>query len=149
MTRHVTVVCGPPCAGKTTWVAEHAQPGDTVLDIDTIAKLRGSDREHQHEGRFYRLAQTEFDALCDRIAADPTRSAWVIRSAPEPAKRRALADRCGATRVVVLLPGRGELHARALARDDTEPGTAMDTMRAITRWYRRYKPDRGDQLITT
>lgn len=147
MTRQVTLVCGPPCSGKTTWVADHATPGDTILDIDVLAKLCGSSREHGHEGRHYRAAQTEYDALCEVVLASPA-TAWVIRGAPEPEKRRKVADACGATRTVVLLPSRDILHARALQRDDSEPDTAGDTMRAITRWHRRYKPDRGDVLIT-
>lgn len=28
------VVTGPPCAGKTTWVREHARPGDITVDYD-------------------------------------------------------------------------------------------------------------------
>jgi AAA domain-containing protein len=147
MTRKVTLVCGPPCAGKTTWVADHAKPGDTVLDIDVLAKLCGSNREHVHEGRHYRAAQAEFDQLCDVVFAS-TATAWVIRGAPEADKRRALADRINATRVVVLLPSENVLHARALQRDDAEPETAGDTLRAITRWHRRYTPARGDVLLT-
>lgn len=146
MTRKVTLVCGPPCAGKTTWIAAHAQPGDTVLDIDVLAKLCGSDRGHNHDGKFYRAAQVEFDALCDVVKASD-RPAWVIRSAPEAAKRRAWADRCGATRTVVLLPPRGVLYARALDRDNNAPGHAVDTCTAITRWFRRYQPHRDDVLI--
>lgn len=31
------LVTGPPAAGKTTWVNDHAQPGDITIDYDTIA----------------------------------------------------------------------------------------------------------------
>ncbi|WP_405149456.1 AAA family ATPase [Sphaerisporangium sp. NBC_01403] len=31
------VVTGPPAAGKSTWVREHAKPGDVVVDYDLIA----------------------------------------------------------------------------------------------------------------
>jgi len=33
----VTVVCGPPGSGKTTYVQQHASVGELVLDIDMIA----------------------------------------------------------------------------------------------------------------
>lgn len=31
------VVTGPPAAGKTTWVRQHAKPGDIVIDYDLLA----------------------------------------------------------------------------------------------------------------
>jgi predicted kinase len=34
----VFVVTGPPAAGKTTWVREHAKPGDITIDYDTLAQ---------------------------------------------------------------------------------------------------------------
>lgn len=30
------VITGPPAAGKSTWVREHAQPGDVVIDYDLL-----------------------------------------------------------------------------------------------------------------
>lgn len=33
----LTVVCGPPGAGKSTFVRQHAGPADMVLDLDVIA----------------------------------------------------------------------------------------------------------------
>lgn len=33
----VTVVCGRPGSGKTTYVGQHAQPSELVIDIDVIA----------------------------------------------------------------------------------------------------------------
>lgn len=144
MKHRVTLVCGPPCAGKTTYVAEQAKPGDTVLDIDVLAKLNGSPRDHGHEGRYYRAAQVEYQALCE-VVRTSTVAAWVIRGAPEPAARQQLAEACGATRIVVLLPPRDVLYARALERD--QDSAAVDTMKAITNWHRRYKPARGDVLI--
>ena len=148
MTRRVTLVCGPPCAGKTTYVADRAMPGDTVLDIDVLARLNGSDRDHGHEGRYYRAAQTEYEALCAVVKTSDA-TAWVIRGAPEPEARQKLADACGATRIIVLLPPRGVLYDRALERDAKVTCSAVDTMRAITKWFRRYTPDPADVLVTT
>lgn len=31
------VITGPPAAGKTTWVAEHATHGDVTIDLDSLA----------------------------------------------------------------------------------------------------------------
>jgi predicted kinase len=39
----LTVVTGPPCAGKTTYVRNNAKPGDIIIDFDpgeTIVRQR-------------------------------------------------------------------------------------------------------------
>jgi hypothetical protein len=46
----LTVVTGPPCSGKSTYVREHANPGDIVVDFDTIAQALGSPKPHDHTG---------------------------------------------------------------------------------------------------
>lgn len=33
----IYVITGPPAGGKTTWVREHAKPGDITIDYDTLA----------------------------------------------------------------------------------------------------------------
>lgn len=41
------IVTGPPGSGKTTWVNEHKQPGEIVLDLDAIkAALLGEEHFH-------------------------------------------------------------------------------------------------------
>ncbi len=34
----VYVVTGPPAAGKSTWIRDHAKPGDITIDYDTLAQ---------------------------------------------------------------------------------------------------------------
>jgi 5-methylcytosine-specific restriction endonuclease McrA len=55
----LTIVCGPPAAGKTSYVREHAQWNDLVIDLDAIiAMLSGGSnangaggRDHTEPGR--------------------------------------------------------------------------------------------------
>ena len=37
-------VSGPPCAGKSTWIKQHATPQDTILDDNTILATRAGGR---------------------------------------------------------------------------------------------------------
>ncbi len=32
------LVAGPPAAGKSTWIRDHAKPGDITIDYDTLAQ---------------------------------------------------------------------------------------------------------------
>jgi hypothetical protein len=36
----VKLVCGPPAAGKTTYVLHNFTPGDIIIDLDVIAQSR-------------------------------------------------------------------------------------------------------------
>jgi hypothetical protein len=99
VTRTVTLVTGPPCAGKTTYVNTHARPGDLILDQDTIGA-------------------TAMRRGLTRVAAMTSGTAWVIRCCPGPARRAALAHRIRATNVILLHPPTAELLARASHRTD-------------------------------
>lgn len=113
MARRVILVSGPPCAGKSTYVAERAAPGDRVLDQDVLG--------------FFQFGK----ALADVIAmTDGT--AWVIRCLPGPANRDAFARRIGATERVHLLAPEAELTKRAAHRPDR-----LRHIQAVRTWFHR------------
>lgn len=144
MPRQVTIVAGPPCAGKTRYVTEHVQPGDQIICIDTLAQEAGSDRPHNHDGRFYGRAEREFRTLCRELGHHPTARAWIIRCAPFAHSRRLLALEVDATSTVVIVPPIDVAVERARERGSDYMGTAA----AIQRWYRKYTHDPDDMIIT-
>lgn len=106
----VILIAGPPCSGKTTYVQDHAQPGDIVLDQDELG------------GRRMRWALRGLPSH---------RTAWVIRCAPGKQAREILAARLHASSVVLLLPALEVLIHRAQGRDNT-----AGTIKAIREWLR-------------
>lgn len=44
------IITGPPCAGKSTYVREHAQPNDVRVDFDALAQCLGAATSHASEG---------------------------------------------------------------------------------------------------
>lgn len=111
----LTVVTGPPCAGKSTYVREHAQPGDIVVDFDVLAEALGSPDHHEHPDPIRYVA-----AVCRRAAVDAairqhlTKDArvWIVDSKPH--KRVQAYEDAGA--VWVTLSADVELlHSRANA----------------------------------
>lgn len=127
----LTVITGPPCAGKTSYVAARRQPGDLVIDFDALAGALGSDAGHGHDPWLARVAAAAWSqAVRAALAAHPGHRAWVIDARPS-ASRIAAYRRAGAT-VTALRADAAELHRRASA--DGRPGSCHE---AIDQWRER------------
>lgn len=108
----VTVVSGPPCAGKTTYVRQHAAPGDLVLDFDALAVALGSPDPHEHPPAVAAAAHVAYRAVL-REGLPAGGRAWIVQSRMPRASRKAW-QRSGAA-VVELSAEADELHRRATA----------------------------------
>lgn len=67
----VYLVCGAPCSGKSTWIAQHAKRGDVICDVDAIySAISGQDAHdadlHVHEIALS-LKERLLDAVRDRV----------------------------------------------------------------------------------
>ena len=124
----VNVVVGPPCAGKTTHVREHAAPGDVTIDLDAIAQALGSPDTHTAPTAVDTAARAARAAAIDAILAGIDGTAWVIHTNPQP-EQVARYVKAGAA-FTVLDPGVETVTTRAT--EDGRPGVTRD---AIAKWY--------------
>lgn len=139
----IVLLCGPPCAGKTTLAHQVAGPDDLVLDFDDIAKSLGSPTPWHHPEPYRTMAEQHMQAAIAQAHATPGHgTAWVIRTAPRPAHRASLAQQWAA-QVYLLNPGEAECKRRAVT--DQRPS---GTRRAIGEWYHRYGYWAGDRNPT-
>lgn len=140
-----TLVTGPPCAGKSTWVDQHADPSDLVICHDTFARAAGSTAQWDHTRAHNLRAGEMWRAAIARLAAGPpARDTWVIRCASTAAERDYIARRIHAERVIVLVPPR----ALTLARAQTA-NRGRQVQQAIRRWYAGHGINAGDEVIDT
>ena len=77
------VITGPPCSGKSTYVREHAQDGDVLVDFDAIAQALGSSVAHGSEGHVREAAFKARNAVVGYLL-DNAKDAegWIIHSSP-------------------------------------------------------------------
>lgn len=88
-TRHIYIVYGSPCAGKTTFVNENALKDDLIIDIDRIYSAINNDRSN----RLYDNVMQVYRVLVDMVRTRNGRwvNAWIIRGFPLKAERERLA----------------------------------------------------------
>ena len=88
-TTKIVAVTGPPCAGKSTFIHERAQPGDLVVEFDRINMALSPVGDHDHHDQvkpFVHAAQT---AVLNRLKmASDVERAWLSALAPTNKQRR-------------------------------------------------------------
>lgn len=142
----LTIVCGPPCSGKSTWVRDRAGRRDLVIDLDVIASdisgepLHGWCRERWLNAALWRRN----NMLGDLGRGGNWPAAWFIVSEPKPQHRDFWAKALRPSAVVVL-----EVDERECIRRAAASGRNVAEVEASsTRWWVQYGRRVGDQRIT-
>jgi hypothetical protein len=124
------VVTGPPASGKSTWVRQHAKPGDIVVDWELIARALtppGADttsypRALREVASRARTAATQ-EALQHADCVD----VYIVHAMPTPNALARYAEHDA--RIVTVDPGR-DVVMRRIA--ETYPAS---TVAMAERWY--------------
>lgn len=111
----LTVVTGPPCSGKTTYVRTHAQQGDIVIDFDNLAEALGSTVRHGHSPAHQQVTIAARRAAIDAAVRwhHKGTTVWIV-DCTVSAKRAVMYAEAGAE-IVTLSADAAELHRRAHA----------------------------------
>lgn len=130
----IVVIIGPPAAGKSTYVQEHAKPTDVAIDFDQIARALmplAPESSHEYPEHIRYLAiKTRATAVQAATRLKERVTVWLIHAIPPPDD---LADykRLG-WQVVTVDPGREVVEARVR----TMRPQAMQHQ--VARWYATY-----------
>lgn len=88
----ITVVVGPPCSGKSTWVREQKRDGDVVMDFDLLAQALGAPDAHGPEGAVLAVTWAARAAVIAKVMDGVDADAWVIWLAPSAEKVREMGE---------------------------------------------------------
>ena len=124
----VHVITGPPCSGKSTYVREHARPGDLIVDFDIIAQALGSHDAYETDGIVLKAAVYARKAAVNIALSHPDAESWVIHAMPSPDQMQEY--RSAGAEIIVLDPGMETCMKRA--EQDNRPQRTLD---GIRKWY--------------
>lgn len=132
----VSIVCGPPAAGKSTYVRANAGPVDTVIDFDVIRKAVGGDKwdlRPEINDRAFMARDQIIRSLHEKRAG----RAWLIVMAPTKAERAAWRDALGNVTEVMIAPPKEVCFAQ-MRLDPDRRASAQRQRIAIDRWFNSY-----------
>lgn len=124
----IRVITGPPCAGKTTYMREHAKDGDLRVDYDLIAQALGSANSHTAEGLIREAAFGAREGAIEAALKDADSDSWIIHTSPSEEHRKRY-EEAGAE-FIALDPGYDVCMERA--KQDCRPQQTID---GIEKWY--------------
>lgn len=134
----LTIVCGPPGAGKTTYCKGRMGKRDLLIDLDYLAWSLGAPMgDYQWDrDRFLSPALRKRNAMLTYLSRKDCRfkAAWFIVSEPESGWREWWNKKLKPQSIVVLMPRREWLRP--------------SDQRKVEQWYARYSPRKGDVVVT-
>jgi 5-methylcytosine-specific restriction protein A len=145
----VTMVCGPPASGKSTYVGTNAGSTDLVIDLDLIiAAMSGLPLHAWSEKTWLDRGLAQRNRLLGALSRRPCRwrAGWFIIGEPTAQGRQWWADTLRPARIVVLkTPERVCL--QRIRDDRTREAAHADMSWAVARWFNDYTPRPGDEVL--
>ena len=144
----VIVVCGPPGAGKTTFVGRKQRWGDLVIDVDRLyTALSGLDA-HDNPVPLRECVLNCREYLLDWLEDDEELAcAWVTTCAPKRIQRNEYRDRYDAKVVVLEIPI--EECLRRIIQDPERRAKHELWREWVENWWNNYERDERDIVHDT
>lgn len=133
--RQVYLVYGAPLSGKTTWVYEHMDEGDLIVDMDSIWQCVSAQDRYIKPKRLNGVVFKIRDELidCIKYRVGNWVNAWLIGGYPLQSERDLLCRQLGAREVFIDTPKDICLERIAGTGRDIEAWTGY-----IDTWFDRY-----------
>lgn len=135
----MTVVCGAPGSGKTSWVRSQIRRGEMVVDVDSLfAALTMRPLYDKPESLIGAVL-----SLRDHVI-ESYEPAWVISSDPTITYRTEMRERFGARVVVLETPA--DVCVERIA-GDARRDEGTDWAGLVGKWWGAYERDGRDEVV--
>ena len=131
--REVYIVYGAPLAGKSSWVKEASEPGDLIVDMDSLWQAVSGQPRYIKPNRLKSVVFSLRDNLLEsiRYRRGKWNNAYIIGGYPYQAERERLIDSLGA-REVFIDTSKEECIARLEAQEDRD---CLEWIKYIEDWF--------------
>ena len=129
----VTLVSGPPAAGKSTFIEANAKQGDTVIDFDLLRKRVGGTKWDTRK-HIYRAAFNLRDKEIRALSRKTTGRCFLIVTAPSEDERRAWCDALGDVAIKLIRTPESVCIERIKA-DPNRAEAALSQIAAVKEWW--------------
>ena len=143
----LTIVCGAPGSGKTTYVMEHKAQNDTVIDLDLIASELSGAPIYHYDKAWLSPALRERNRRLRLLSKQEAGEAWFVVTAPSPGERQWWVEQLRPRAVLIMWTPALEC-VRRIANDTRRTRSVDDYRLSIGGWFRRYGSRPGDRLVT-
>lgn len=141
--KHVYIVYGSPCSGKTTWVKNNATANDLVVDMDSIWQMISVNDRYTKPSPLRSTAFQIRDAMYDLIKYRNGKwhNAFIIVGGALKGDRDRLVQRVGCDDLIFIETDEVECKKRLKHRDDMTEEQKEEWSRYIDNWFETYQPD--------
>lgn len=141
--KHVYIVYGSPCSGKTTWVHEVATENDLIVDMDSLWQMISVNDRYSKPGTLRSVAFELRDKLYDivKYRSGKWHNAYVITGGALKGDRDRLTARIGADECIFIDTDYNECIRRLINRDDMSEDIKDEWHQYIDQWFNTYQAD--------
>lgn len=145
----LTIVCGAPASGKTTYVATQRGENDIVFDLDVIAvSMFGRPASMLTSDQRLKCLSARNAAMGNLMGKpSPHTHAWLILAEPDARKRQWWQAMLDPAEIIVIETPAATCIARA--RADTKQRRSTQTYQAIRQWWETYTRRVGETVVGT
>ncbi len=134
----IYIVWGAPASGKTTYVREHMEPGDLVVDLDLIKQSLSMQDKTETSDNLLNVAIGVRDYLYNVIETREIEcnNVWVVAGLPQKEDREKLMQQLKTDKLIFIDTPIDECIKRAM--NDTERKDKKKQQYIIDKWFKQY-----------